>query len=127
MRSLQADSAYCTVGFLLRFVLLGENSMNNNKKETTSLIHLPAQETKKAMPTHLQRRGNLLLIWAWKGTKYFLLTLVGFAIACVFSHTIGTVPLAKTLLSIVVGTWVLRFAASLFCLFALGMIFESWR
>jgi hypothetical protein len=117
-----ALSAFC-----LGLFYTGGNSMNSNKKEETTLVHLPSEDRKKAMQTHPKNDRNLLLMWTWRGTKFFLLTLVGFAIAFVFSHTLGAVSLAQTLLSVAVGTWVLRGAVSLFCLFAIGMIFESWR
>ncbi|WP_322729785.1 hypothetical protein [Nostoc sp. ChiQUE01b] len=79
------------------------------------------------MKTNHEENQNQLLTLTGRGLKYFLLTLVGFAIAFVVFHVFGAFSIAKSLLSISVWIWFGRVAVSLFCLFAIAMIFESWR
>ncbi len=67
-----------------------------------------------------------LFQFASKFLKYFLLTLVGFAIAYVMSTSIGALNIAVMLLPIV-GYWVCRLAILLLCLIATAIIFESLR
>ncbi|MEH2274474.1 MAG: hypothetical protein V7K40_06605 [Nostoc sp.] len=78
------------------------------------------------MKINLKDDENLLFKWFCQGLKYFLLTLLGLAIALVLSHVFGTVSIAGMLLS--TSLWILfvRIAVSLFCLFAIAMIVESW-
>ncbi|MEA5505115.1 hypothetical protein VB735_18780 [Halotia wernerae UHCC 0503] len=78
------------------------------------------------MKTNLKDDKNLLLKWAGKGLKYFILTLLGFAIALVVSDVFGAVSLTAILLSPSIWIWFLRVAVFLFCLFAIAMILESW-
>lgn len=78
------------------------------------------------MKTSLRNDRNLLFKWACKGLKYFLLTLLGFAIALVVSHVFNAVSLVAILLSASVWIWFLRIAVFLFCLFAIAIIIESW-
>ncbi|MEH2450887.1 hypothetical protein [Nostoc sp.] len=70
--------------------------------------------------------NNLLLNWTGKGLKYFLVTLLGVAIALVLSHVFGAVSIAGMLLSTSLWIWFVRIAVFLFCLFAIAMIIESW-
>ncbi|NJM72462.1 MAG: hypothetical protein HC862_21125 [Scytonema sp. RU_4_4] len=58
--------------------------------------------------------------------KYFLLALVGFAIAYVISMTFGAAHIALMLLQFVFASgW--RLGLILFCLIAITVIFESFR
>jgi 1,4-dihydroxy-2-naphthoate octaprenyltransferase len=95
--------------------------MNSNKQRESSLAQLPTEDRKKTMKT------NPLLILTAKGLKYFVLAVAGFAIAFVVFQVFGAFSLAKSLLSFDVLIWFVRVAVSLFCLFAIAMIFESWR
>jgi hypothetical protein len=95
--------------------------MNSNKQRESSLAQLPTEDKKKTMKT------NPLLILTGKGLKYFVLALAGFAIAFVVFQIFGAFSLAQSLISFNVGIWFLRVAVLLFCLFAIAMIFESWR
>jgi hypothetical protein len=61
---------------------------------------------------------------ASKFLKYFLLLLLGFAIAYVMSMSFGALTLASSLLPLIMG-WVWRLGLALVCLFALAMIIES--
>ena len=63
---------------------------------------------------------------AFKFLKYFLLGLVGFAIAYVMSISFSALNLAVMLLPLIVG-WVLRLGIILFCLIAVTIIVESVR
>ncbi|MBD2356744.1 hypothetical protein H6G41_19285 [Tolypothrix sp. FACHB-123] len=72
-------------------------------------------------------KTNPLLIVTGKGLKYLVLAIAGFAIAIVVFQVFGAFSLANSLLSIDVWIWFLRVAVALFCLFAIAMIFESWR
>ncbi|WP_373529578.1 hypothetical protein [Nostoc sp.] len=74
----------------------------------------------------LKDDNNMLLNWTGKGLKYFLLTLLGLAIALVLSHVFGAVSIVAMLLSVSIWIWFARIAVSLFCLFAIAMIIESW-
>ncbi|WP_334913041.1 hypothetical protein [Nostoc sp.] len=79
------------------------------------------------MKTNHKDNQNPLLTLTGRGLKYFMLTLVGFAIALIVFHVFGAFSLVQILLSISVWIWFGRVAVSLFCLFAIAMIFESWR
>ncbi|MBW4606943.1 MAG: hypothetical protein KME22_06875 [Hassallia sp. WJT32-NPBG1] len=79
------------------------------------------------MKTNLTTDDNLLFKWACKGLKYFLLTLLGFAIACILSAVFGAFPIMNMLLSLSVWGWFFRIAVIILCLFAIAMIIESWR
>ncbi|WP_044500508.1 hypothetical protein [Nostoc sp. PCC 7107] len=79
------------------------------------------------MKTHHEDKRNPLLILTARGLKFFMWTLVGLAIAFVVFHIFGAIAIANSLLSFDVWVWFARVAASLFCLFAIAMIFESWR
>jgi hypothetical protein len=70
---------------------------------------------------------NLLFRWASKGLKFLLLTLLGFAIACILSHVFGAVSVVGMLLSRSIWQWIFRLAVFIFCMFASAMIIESWR
>jgi uncharacterized membrane protein len=78
------------------------------------------------MKTNLRNDQNMLFNLACKGLKYFLLTLLGFAIAYVLSHVFGAVSIVGILLSATLWIWFFRIAISLFCLFAIAMMIESW-
>ena len=77
------------------------------------------------MKSNFDNKQNLLLVWAGRGLKYFLLMLVGLAIAFVISHTFTILPILWLLKSWDTWLWIIRAAISLFCLFAIAMIFES--
>ncbi|MCC5623040.1 hypothetical protein [Nostoc sp. CHAB 5715] len=78
------------------------------------------------MKINLKDDENLLFKWFCQGLKYFLLTLLGLAIALVLSHVFSAVSIVGMLLS--TNLWICfeRIAVSLFCLFAIAMIVESW-
>ncbi|MEH2423877.1 MAG: hypothetical protein V7K48_24125 [Nostoc sp.] len=78
------------------------------------------------MKINLKDDENLLFKWFCQGLKYFLLTLLGLAIALVLSHVFGAVSIVGMLLSTSLWIWFVRIAVSLFCLFAIAMIVESW-
>ncbi|MGF2039246.1 MAG: hypothetical protein RMZ43_028705 [Nostoc sp. CmiVER01] len=78
------------------------------------------------MKINLKDDENLLFKWFCQGLKYFLLTLLGLAIALVLSHVFGAVSIAGMLLSTSLWICFVRIAVSLFCLFAIAMIIESW-
>ncbi|EHC10580.1 hypothetical protein [Fischerella thermalis] len=79
------------------------------------------------MKTNLQDDYNLLFKFAVKGLKYFVLALVGFAIAYVISTVLNVVPIAQILLSSILWQWMMRIAVFIFCLFAIAIILDSWR
>ncbi|WP_256871681.1 hypothetical protein [Nostoc sp. TCL26-01] len=79
------------------------------------------------MKSNFNNKQNPLLVWFGRGFKYFSLMLVGLAIAFVVSHAFGIVVILALLRSPDTWTWIGRLAISLFCLFAMAMIFESWR
>ncbi|BAU05277.1 hypothetical protein CEN41_11645 [Fischerella thermalis CCMEE 5330] len=79
------------------------------------------------MKTNLQDDYNLLFKFAVKGLKYFVLVLVGFAIAYVISTVLNIVPIAQILLSSILWQWMMRIAVFIFCLFAIAIILDSWR
>ncbi|PMB52280.1 hypothetical protein [Fischerella thermalis] len=79
------------------------------------------------MKTNLQDDYNLLFKFAVKGLKYFVLALVGFAIAYVISTVLNVVPIAQILLSPILWQWMMRIAVFIFCLFAIAIILDSWR
>ncbi|MBE9207037.1 hypothetical protein IQ244_10995 [Nostoc sp. LEGE 06077] len=101
--------------------------MSNHKQDERSLVQLPSEDRKETMKTHHEDNQNPLLMLTARGLKFFGWTLVGFAIAFVIFHIFGAFSLAQSLLSVDVWVWFARVAASLFCLFAIAMIFESWR
>ncbi|BBD62178.1 hypothetical protein NIES2109_50160 [Nostoc sp. HK-01] len=101
--------------------------MSNNKQDERSLVQLPSEDRKKTMKTHHEDNRNPLLILTARGLKFFMWALAGLAIAFVVFHIFGAFALANSLLSAEVWVWLGRVAASLFCLFAIAMIFESWR
>jgi hypothetical protein len=78
------------------------------------------------MKTNLKNNQNLLFNWACKGLKYFLFILLGFAIALVVFHAFGAVSIVAMLLSASIWIWFARIAVSLFCLFAIAIVVESW-
>lgn len=78
------------------------------------------------MKPSLKDNDNLLFEWFCKGLKYFLLALLGVALAFVVSHTFGAYTIVGMLLSASLWRWVARIAISLVCLFAIAMIVESW-
>ena len=90
------------------------------------LVKFNSQLRAKTMKTHLTNGHNLLFKLACKGLRYFLLALLGFAIAYIVSKVFGAVPIANMLLSPGVWLWFARIGVFIFCLFAIAMIFESW-
>ncbi|MBW4430307.1 MAG: hypothetical protein KME28_00660 [Pelatocladus maniniholoensis HA4357-MV3] len=79
------------------------------------------------MKTNLQNEYNLLFKFAVKGLKYFVLALVGFAIAYVISTVLNAVPIVQMLLSPSLWQWMMRIAVFIFCMFAIAIILDSWR
>jgi hypothetical protein len=69
---------------------------------------------------------SLLYLWASKFLKYLLLSLLGVAIACILSTTLGTFQIAEFLLSSLIG-WFLRLGIIAFTLLVAAIVFESWR
>ncbi|BAZ83640.1 hypothetical protein PN497_09465 [Sphaerospermopsis kisseleviana CS-549] len=78
------------------------------------------------MRNNRQDNPNPLLNLAGKGLKYLLLTISGFAIAIVVFNVFGAWSIVTVLLSLNIWIWFIRAAISLFCMFAIAMIFESW-
>ncbi len=78
------------------------------------------------MKPNLKDNDNLLFKLFCKGLKYFLLSLLGLAIALVVSHTFEADTIVGMLLSASLRLWVGRIAIFLVCLFAIAMIVESW-
>ncbi|MDZ8108754.1 MAG: hypothetical protein RM338_24450 [Nostoc sp. DedQUE12a] len=101
--------------------------MNTNKQHEKFLAQLPFAQKKETMKTERTNNHNPLLILTGKGLKYLVLALAGFAIAFIIFHVFGAFSLAQSLLSVDVWIWFLRVAVLLFCLFAIAMMFESWR
>ncbi|WP_460204453.1 hypothetical protein [Scytonema sp. NUACC21] len=81
----------------------------------------------KIMKTNLTNDRNLLFKWACKGLKYFLLILLGFAIAYVISKVFGASTIVQILLASIVWEWLFRIAVFIFCFFAIAVIYESCR
>jgi hypothetical protein len=79
------------------------------------------------MKTKLNGDSNLLFIWACKSLKYFLLTLLGFAIALVISRVLGASTIVQIILYPSLWEWLFRIAAFIFCFFAIAIIYESSR
>jgi hypothetical protein len=78
------------------------------------------------MKTSLKDDDNLLFKWACKGLKYFLLTLLGFAIAFVLAQVFDADSIVGMLLSASIWKCFFRTAVFLFCLFTIAMMIESW-
>ncbi|WP_315790975.1 hypothetical protein [Fischerella sp. JS2] len=79
------------------------------------------------MKTNLTDEHNFLFKWACKGLKFFLLTLLGFAIAYVISKVFGVSTIVQMLLHPSVWEFFFRIAVFIFCLFAIAIIYESAR
>jgi hypothetical protein len=79
------------------------------------------------MRTNLTDDRNFLFQWACKGLKYFLLTLLGCAIAYVMSRVFGASIIVQMLLSPSLWIWLFRIAIFIFCFFAIAIIYESSR
>lgn len=60
------------------------------------------------------------------GFKYYLLSVLGLAIALVVSQVFGAISIVGLLISPGLWIWCLRLAVSLLCLLAIAMILESW-
>ncbi|WP_298913361.1 hypothetical protein [uncultured Nostoc sp.] len=78
------------------------------------------------MKINLKDDENVLFKWFCQGLKYFLLTLLGLVIALVLSQVFGAISIVGMLLSTSLWIWFVKIAVSLFCLFAIAMIIESW-
>lgn len=78
------------------------------------------------MKPSLKDNDNFLFRWFCRGLKYFLLALLGVAIAFVVSQTFRADIIVGILLSQFLWIWMARIAISLVCLFAIAMIIESW-
>lgn len=65
--------------------------------------------------------------WTCKGLKFFLLILLGFAIACVISQVFGASTIVQMILAPSVWEWIGRIAVFIFCSFAVAIIYESFR
>ena len=79
------------------------------------------------MKNNLTDDRNLLFKWTCKSLKFFLLTLLGFAIACVISQVFGADTIVQLLLSPSVWEWLGRIAVFIFCSFAVAIFYESSR
>ncbi|BDA70199.1 hypothetical protein CAL7716_043650 [Calothrix sp. PCC 7716] len=79
------------------------------------------------MKNNLPDNHNFLFRWACKSLKYFLLTLFGFAIACVVSQVFGASVIVQILSSLSLWEWALRAAVFIFCFFGVAIIYESSR
>jgi hypothetical protein len=79
------------------------------------------------MKRNLPQDNKMLFDLAAKALKYFLLALLGFAIASILSKAFGVALIAGMLLSPSIWQWILRLAVFIFCMFAIAMIIESWR
>ena len=77
------------------------------------------------MKNNLNNGSGYLFNLACKVLKYFLLTLLGFAIAFVISRVFGVSQIVQMLLYPSIWAWVFRIAVSIFCLFAVAIIYES--
>jgi hypothetical protein len=77
------------------------------------------------MKPSFKDNDSMLFKWFGQGLKYFLLALLGLALAFVVSHTFGADTIVGMLLSAGLWIWVTRIAISLVCLFAIAMILES--
>lgn len=77
------------------------------------------------MKPSLKDNDSLLFKWFCQGLKYFLLVLLGLAVALVVFHTFGANAIVGMLLSETLRLWVERIAIFLICLFAIAMILES--
>ena len=69
---------------------------------------------------------NPLFRLASKCLKYFLLALIGFAIACALSMMLGGSSIVITLLPLV-GDWVVRLGIILLFFMGTAIVIESWR
>lgn len=69
---------------------------------------------------------TLLMRLASKVLKYFLLIMLGFAIAYILSTAFNALPIAKILLPFVVFCFQ-KLGIILLCLLAAAVILESWR
>ncbi len=78
------------------------------------------------MKTNLTDKHNLLLKWVLKGLKYFLLALVGFAIAYIISICFGRADIGIKIL-LLSANLIWRLGIILFCLIVIAIIIESLR
>ncbi|MFL9453817.1 MULTISPECIES: hypothetical protein [Nostocales] len=65
-----------------------------------------------------------LFKWACTGLKYFLWTLLGFAIAHVIFQIFGVSTVSILLFSVFLP-WIARIAIFIFCLFVVAIVHES--
>lgn len=79
------------------------------------------------MKNQLNNGSGYLFNLACKGLKYFLLTLLGFAIAFVLSRVFGLYQVVQMILYPNIWKLLFRIAVSIFCLFAVAIIYESSR
>lgn len=68
---------------------------------------------------------NMFFKFASRVLKYFLLALVGLAIAFVVSTILGAVPVINILQDYRLWQWMFRILAFIVCLFAIAMIVDS--
>ena len=78
------------------------------------------------MKTNLREDNSLLLRFVAKGLKYFLLALVGFAIAYVISASLGRSDITTKILSLLTD-WLSPLGIILLCLIGIAIILESVR
>ncbi|MBO3459078.1 hypothetical protein G7B40_012055 [Aetokthonos hydrillicola Thurmond2011] len=78
------------------------------------------------MKTHVREGNSLLLKFVFKGLKYFLLALVGFAIAYVISSSLGVPSISTQILSLLTN-WVFPIGVILLGLIGIAIILESLR
>lgn len=101
----------------------------NNKQDKSPRSLLSTSDSPLSSPKRtksMKNNRNVLLVLTGRGLKYFLLTLLGFAIALIVFHVFQATSIIQILLSATVLIWFVRIAVSLFCMFAIAMILESW-
>ncbi|GAX37044.1 hypothetical protein [Nodularia sp. NIES-3585] len=78
------------------------------------------------MKNNFKHNQNRLFSLASKGLKFFLLTLLGFTITFIVSRVFNVTWMNVLVESAIVWVWLSRIAVSLFCLFAIAIVTESW-
>ncbi|MCG6133326.1 MAG: hypothetical protein MET45_01445 [Nostoc sp. LLA-1] len=79
------------------------------------------------MKSNPQDNQNLLFNLACRGLKYFLLSLLGLTIAFILSGVFDFTWMMRLLEAPIFWVWLARIAISLFCLFAIAIVTESWN
>lgn len=97
----------------------------NSSKTSSQFVHFSKEKQVVYFSSEVKQHGALSRL-ASKLLKYFLLTMLGFALAYVISISFGALSIAATLLPIV-GGWFIRLGILLLCLMASAIILESLR